>query len=67
MLFAGVPAKAAWVGCGCVKLVQAPACVPGVGECLGMGGVCLAPCDYVAAQKVVKHHKKKIKAKNKEK
>jgi hypothetical protein len=40
---------------------------PGVGECLGMGGICLAPCDYVAAQKVVKHHKKKIKAKNKEK
>ncbi len=59
-LFSGTPAKA-WVGCVCVKLGQAPVCVPGVGECLGMGGVCLAPCDYIAPKPMHKarHHKKK--------
>ncbi len=60
----GTPAKA-WVGCECVKLGAAPVCVPGVLECTGMGGVCLAPCDYVAPKKMMKHHhhKKKVKAK----
>jgi len=56
----GTPAKA-WVGCECVKLGAPAVCVPGVLECAGMGGVCLAPCDYVAPapKKVHKHHKKK--------
>jgi hypothetical protein len=58
-LFTGTPAKA-WVGCACVKLGQAPVCVAGVAECFTMGGVCLAPCDYVAP-KVKKAHKKKKK------
>jgi hypothetical protein len=65
-LFAtGTPAKATWVGCACVKLGAPSACMPGVAECLSSGGVCLAPCDYVAPAKVVKHHKKKMKAKKK--
>lgn len=64
-LFAtGTPAKA-WVGCECVKLGAAPVCMPGVAECLASGGVCLAPCDYAAPKKVVKHHKKKMKANKK--
>ena len=53
---AGTPANAAWVGCQCFKLGQAPVCVPGVLECAGMGGVCLAPCDYLAPVK--KHHRR---------
>jgi hypothetical protein len=62
-LFAtGTPAKA-WVGCECVKLGAAPVCVPGVLECTSMGGVCLAPCDYVAAKPMHKHHKHHMKKK----
>ena len=59
-LFSGTPAKA-WVGCECIKLGAAPVCVAGVVECTAMGGVCLAPCDYVAPKKMHKarHHKKK--------
>jgi hypothetical protein len=53
----GTPAKA-WVGCECVKLGAPAVCVKGVVECSAKGGVCLAPCDYVAPKKV-KHHKKK--------
>jgi hypothetical protein len=53
----GTPAKA-WVGCECVKLGAPAVCVKGVLECSAMGGVCLAPCDYVAPKKI-KHHKKK--------
>ena len=60
----GTPAKA-WVGCACVKLGAAPVCVPGPVECTAAGGVCLAPCDYVAPKKAVKHHKKKTKAEKK--
>ena len=60
---AGTPAKAAWVGCQCFKLGQAPVCVPGVLECAGMGGVCLAPCDYVAPVK--KHHRHHMHKKKK--
>jgi hypothetical protein len=60
----GTPAKA-WVGCECVKLGAAPVCVPGVLECTALGGVCLAPCDYVAPKKVKKHHKKKVKTEKK--
>lgn len=55
-LFVGTPAQAAWVGCECVKLGAPAVCVPGVAECLGMGGVCLAPCDYVAP-KMRRHHR----------
>ncbi|HTT48291.1 MAG TPA: hypothetical protein VMG39_09855 [Pseudolabrys sp.] len=62
------PAKA-WVGCECVKLGAPAVCVPGVLECTGMGGVCLAPCDYVAPKPKVKHHRhhhaKKMKMKMK--
>jgi hypothetical protein len=69
-LFSGTPAKA-WVGCECVKLGAAPVCVPGVLECAGMGGVCLAPCDYVAPKPMVKHHRhhhaKKMEMKKEEK
>lgn len=61
-LFSGTPAKA-WVGCECVKLGAPAVCVPGPIECAASGGVCLLPCDYVAPKKVVKHHKKKAKAK----
>ena len=65
-LFAtATPANATWVGCGCVKLGAASVCMPGVAECLSSGGVCLVPCDYVAPTKVMKHHKKKMKAKKK--
>jgi len=55
------PAKA-WVGCECYKINAAPVCMKGPVECTAAGGVCLAPCDYVAPKKV-KHHKKKAKAK----
>src|SRR5271169_6202324 len=68
-LSSGTPVKA-WVGCECVKLGAAPVCVPGVLECAGIGGVCLAPCDYVAPKPTVKHcrhhHAKKMKMKTKE-
>jgi hypothetical protein len=64
-LFTGTPAKA-WVGCECVKLGQPSVCVPGVGECLERGGVCLLPCDYQGPKMMKKHkhhrhhvHKKK--------
>ena len=60
----GTPAKA-WVGCSCVRLGAAPVCVPGVLECTGMGGVCLAPCDYVAPKPMHKHHHHKKKTKEK--
>lgn len=60
----GTPAKA-WVGCECVKLGAPAMCARGPIECSASGGVCLAPCDYVAPKKVVKHHKKKMKAKKK--
>ena len=61
-LFAtGTPAKATWVGCACVKLGAASVCVPGVLECTAMGGVCLAPCDYVAPKPMHKHHKHHMK------
>jgi hypothetical protein len=60
----GTPAKA-WVGCECVKLGSAPVCVPGVLECTALGGVCLAPCDYAAPKKPVKHHHKKKMKKEK--
>jgi hypothetical protein len=60
----GTPAKA-WVGCSCVKLGSAPVCVAGVVECTAMAGVCLAPCDYVAPKKTVKHHHKKKMKKEK--
>jgi hypothetical protein len=53
----GTPAQA-WVGCECVKLGAPAVCVKGPVECSASGGVCLAPCDYVAPKKV-KHHKKK--------
>jgi hypothetical protein len=53
----GTPAKA-WVGCECVKLGAPAVCVKGVLECSAMGGVCLAPCDYVAPKKKHHHHKK---------
>jgi len=66
-LFAtGTPAKA-WVGCSCVKLGAPAVCVPGVLECTALGGVCLAPCDYVAPKKMVKHKKKMKKMKKEEK
>jgi len=60
----GTPAKA-WVGCECVKFGAPGVCVPGVLECAGKGGVCLAPCDYVAPapKKVHKHHKHHVKKK----
>jgi hypothetical protein len=61
----GTPAKA-WVGCSCVRLGAAPVCVPGVLECTGMGGVCLAPCDYMAPKPKVKHHRHHKKAMKKE-
>jgi hypothetical protein len=54
----GTPAKA-WVGCECVKLGAPAVCMRGPIECSASGGVCLAPCDYVAPKKVFKHHKKK--------
>jgi len=60
----GTPAKA-WVGCECVKLGAPAMCVRGPIECSASGGVCLAPCDYVAPKKM-KHHKKKKKAMKKE-
>ena len=61
----GTPAKA-WVGCSCVRLRSVPVCVAGVVECTAIAGVCLAPCDYVAPKKAVKHHKKKAKKVKKE-
>jgi hypothetical protein len=62
-LFAGTPAQANWFGCQCYKSGAAPVCMPGLFECMGTGGFCLTPCDCVAPKKVVKHHKKKAKAK----
>ena len=54
----------AWVGCACVKLGAPAVCVRGPVECGAAGGVCLAPCDYVASKKVKHHrHHKKAKAK----
>ena len=61
----GTPAKA-WVGCECVKLGAPAVCVPGPIECAASGGVCLAPCDYVAPKKM-KHHRHHKKAKEKAK
>jgi len=61
----GTPAKA-WVGCECVKLGAPAVCVKGVVECSARGGVCLAPCDYVAPKKM-KHHKKKKMMKKEDK
>jgi len=58
----GTPAKA-WVGCECVKLGAPAVCVKGVLECSAMGGVCLAPCDYVAPKRMHKHHRHHKKAK----
>jgi hypothetical protein len=61
------PANAAWVGCACVKLGAPSACMKGPFECGATGGVCLAPCDYVAPKKVKHHrHHKKAKAAKKE-
>jgi hypothetical protein len=61
----GTPAKA-WVGCECVKLGAPAMCVRGPIECSASGGVCLAPCDYVAPKKMKHHrHHKKAKAKAK--
>lgn len=60
---ASTPANA-WVGCTCVKLGAPAVCMKGPVECGAAGGVCLAPCDYVAPKKV-KHHKK-AKAKKEE-
>ena len=51
----------AWVGCSCVKLGAPAVCMKGPVECGAAGGVCLAPCNYVAPKK--HHHHKKAKAK----
>jgi hypothetical protein len=58
---AGSPAQAA-TGCGCVKLGSSPMCVSGISSCMSMGGVCLAPCDYMEPKKAMRKHKKKKKA-----
>ncbi len=55
-LLSGTPAKA-WVGCECVKLGAPSVCVRGVLECGAIGGICLAPCDYVAPKPMLKHHR----------
>lgn len=61
---AGTPAKA-WVGCECVKLGAPAMCARGPIECSASGGVCLAPCDYVAPKRMHKHHRHHKKAKAK--
>ena len=63
-MFSGTPAKA-WVGCECVKLGQPAVCVPGPVECLGMGGVCLLPCDYTPAKMHHRHHRHHMSKKKK--
>lgn len=53
----------AWVGCACVKLGAPAVCMKGPVECSAAGGVCLAPCEYVAPKHHRHHHHKKAKAK----
>ena len=61
-LLTGSPASAE-AGCACVKLGAAPVCVASIESCVsGMGGLCMAPCDY-KAPKMVKRHKAKKMAK----
>lgn len=63
-LLTGSPASAD-VGCACVKLGAAPVCVASIESCVsGMGGLCLAPCDY-KAPKMAKKKAKKAMKKNK--
>ncbi len=58
-LLTGSPASAA-VGCSCVKLGENPVCVASIDACVsGMGGLCLAPCDYKAPKMSKKKTKKK--------
>jgi hypothetical protein len=60
------PANATWVGCQCVKLGAPSVCMKGVLECGAYGGVCLAPCDYVAPKAKKHHHHHHKKAMKKE-
>jgi hypothetical protein len=46
LLSSSHPASAA-LGCACVKLGESPMCVGSIEQCVsGIGGLCLAPCDY---------------------
>jgi hypothetical protein len=46
LLSSSSPASAA-LGCACVKLGESPMCVGSIEQCVsGIGGLCLAPCDY---------------------
>ena len=57
-LFAGAPAKAATVGCSCVKLGANPVCTATVSDCnLKVRGVCMWTCAY--EPKMAKAKKKK--------
>jgi len=59
-LLVGSPASADQVGCACVKLGAAPVCVASIEACVsGVGGLCVAPCDYKAPKKMSKKKAKK--------
>ena len=61
-LLSGAPANAE-VGCGCVKLGAPATCTATINECMNkVGGLCLAPCDYVPPKKtaMAKHKKAKM-------
>jgi hypothetical protein len=59
-LLSGSPASAA-TGCSCVKLGQNPVCVASIEKCVsGMGGLCVAPCEY-KPPKMMKDKMKKNK------
>jgi hypothetical protein len=61
-LLSGAPAKAD-MGCGCVKLGAPATCTATMSECMNkVGGLCLAPCDYVPPKKtaMAKHKKTKM-------
>lgn len=60
-LLTGTPASAD-VGCSCVKLGEKPVCVASIEACTaGMGGLCIAPCDYKAPKAMKKDKMKKKK------
>ena len=57
-LLTGGPASAAQLGCECVKLGASPVCVASISQCVsGIGGLCVAPCDYTPPKMVKRHYK----------